>query len=270
MKKHILDLELRSTERLNDSHALLRLTDPQGPLPAMRPGQFVEVRVDGSTQTFLRRPISINRVVRPANELWLLVHAVGEGTRRLAAMEPGEALNVVLPLGNGFTLPEAVAQGAEPQSCLLVGGGVGTAPLLALGEELAARGHQPVFVLGARAAKDLMQLDIFSQMGPVHITTEDASAGERGFVTQHSIWTKHSSMAPVRRVYTCGPKPMMVAVARRCRELGLRCEASLENMMACGLGACLCCVEDTVDGHLCVCKDGPVFDVERLKWGIGD
>lgn len=258
MTKYILDLELRSIERLNEGYVVLRLTDPQGALPEMRPGQFVEVRVDGSPTTFLRRPISINRVVRQTNELWLLVHAIGDGTRRLASLAPGATVNVVLPLGNGFTLPEPVAAGTEPQSSLLVGGGVGTAPLLALGEELVARGHKPAFVLGARSAKDLMQLDLFRQFGPVHVTTEDGSAGERGFVTQHSVW----SGLECPTVYTCGPKPMMMAVAQQCRELGLYCEASFENMMACGLGACLCCVEATTEGNVCVCKDGPVFAMD--------
>ena len=271
-QKYILDLQLRCTEALHEGYSVLKLTDPRKPLPAMAPGQFVEVRVDDSPVTFLRRPISINRVVREANELWLLVHAVGDGTRRLTALEAGATVNVVLPLGNGFTLPEAVAAtGAGPQSCLLVGGGVGTAPLLFLGEELAARGHKPVFLLGGRSASDLMQLDLFRQLGEVLVTTEDGSAGERGFVTQHSVWNEinvHRSSPSVKMVYTCGPKPMMVALARKCHELGMSCEASLENLMACGLGACLCCVEDTIDGNVCVCKEGPVFPIEKLKWDL--
>lgn len=267
MTKYILDLELRSIERLNEGYVQLRLTDPQAPLPAMRPGQFVEVRVDGSPTTFLRRPISINRVVHEANELWLLVHVVGDGTRRLASLQAGATVNVVLPLGNGFTLPEPVAVGEEPQSLLLVGGGVGTAPLLALGEELVARGHKPVFLLGARSAKDLLQLDLFSELGEVLVTTEDGSAGERGFVTQHTVWSDLSLFqakqgAQLSTVCTCGPKPMMMAVAQKCRELGLGCEASFENTMACGLGACLCCVEETTEGSVCVCKEGPVFAMD--------
>lgn len=264
--KTILDLELRGREALHEGYVVLKLTDPSAPLPAMMPGQFVEVRVDGSPSTFLRRPISINRVVRDRNELWLLVHAVGEGTRRLTCLKAGSKVNVVLPLGRGFTLPEAVKSGVdEPKNFLLVGGGVGTAPLLFLGEELVARGHRPVFLLGGRSAKDLMQLDLFRRLGEVQLTTEDASAGERGFVTQHSLWAQ-PSISNYQFVYTCGPKPMMMAVARLCREKGLPCEASLENLMACGLGACLCCVENTVDGNVCVCKEGPVFNSDKLLW----
>lgn len=267
MKKYILDLVLRRSITPRPGYVQLQLTSPDGPLPPMLPGQFVEVLVENSPATFLRRPISINRVDRAANELWLLVHAVGAGTRALAQLAEGAVVNVVLPLGNGFLLPELAADShpgavTNAERYLLVGGGVGTAPLLFMGEELLARGCRPTFLLGARTADDLLQLDLFRQLGDVFITTEDGSDGERGFVTQHSLWQS----ASFTRICTCGPKPMMVAVARLAREKGITCEASLENLMACGLGACLCCVEDTVDGHLCVCKDGPVFNIEKLKW----
>lgn len=255
--KHILDLTLRRITEPRPGYVVLQLTDPAAPLPEMVPGQFVEVRVDGSPSTFLRRPISINRVDRAANELWLLVHAVGSGTRALASLKEGAIVNVVLPLGNGFSMP------ADPaERYLLVGGGVGTAPLLYLGEELVKRGCRPTFLLGARSAGDLLQMDLFRRLGDVFVTTEDGSEGERGFVTQHSLWQQ----ASYTRICTCGPKPMMIAVARMARERGIACEASLENLMACGLGACLCCVEDTTDGHVCVCKEGPVFGTEKLKW----
>ncbi len=265
MKKYILDLVVRHTMIPRPGYVLLQLTDPKNPLPEMLPGQFVEVRVDGSSETFLRRPISINMLDRSTNELWLLVHTVGAGTRALAQLKEGAVVNVVLPLGNGFTLPENNLQNdnSDGGRYLLVGGGVGTAPLLYLGKELAARGSRPVFLLGGRSAGDLLQLDDFRQYGDVYLTTEDGSAGERGFVTQHSLWQQSGGYA---RICTCGPKPMMVAVARLAREKEISCEASLENLMACGLGACLCCVEDTTEGHVCVCKDGPVFNIDKLKW----
>lgn len=270
MKKYVLDLLLRRSTEPRPGYVLLQLTDPARPLPPMLPGQFVEVRIDGSPSTFLRRPISINFVDCEANELWLLVHVVGEGTRTLSLLQEGAKVNVVLPLGHGFTLPEladntTASRASEPLDSryLLVGGGVGTAPLLYMGQQLAARGSAVAFLLGGRTSADLMQLDLFRRFGDVYLTTEDGSAGETGFVTQHSLW---SSGASFTRICTCGPKPMMVAVARLAREKGIPCEASLENLMACGLGACLCCVEDTVDGHLCVCQEGPVFDTARLKW----
>ncbi len=260
MKKYILDLVVRHITQPRPGYVLLQLTDPERALPAMLPGQFVEVRVDGSPTTFLRRPISINFVDREANELWLLVHAVGDGTRALAQLQEGAVLNIVAPLGNGFTLPTTTSE-----RYLLVGGGVGTAPLLYMGQELLSRGCRPVFLLGARNAQDLLQLELFRAIGDVYVTTEDGSEGEQGFVTQHSLWADVDATQQWC-ICTCGPKPMMVAVSRLAREKGIPCEASLENLMACGLGACLCCVEDTTEGHVCVCKEGPVFNVEKLKW----
>ncbi len=258
MKKYILDLTVKSVERVSDKHVLLRLTD-SSPLPEMKPGQFVEVRIDGSQSTFLRRPISINFVDYAANELWLLVALVGDGTRQLATLSAGQKLNCVLPLGNGFTMP-----GSASEHLLLVGGGVGVAPLLYMGAVMKSRGIEPMFLLGARSESDLLQLDLFNKYGRVYITTEDGTAGEKGFVTNHSVLNgEHFD-----RIATCGPKPMMMAVARYAAKAGVDCEVSLENMMACGLGACLCCVEKTVEGNLCVCKDGPVFNIKQLLWQL--
>ena len=257
MKKYVIDMRVAATERLGERHVLLRLTDDK-PLPEMLPGQFVEVRIDGVSGTFLRRPISINFVDRERNELWLLVAMVGEGTRHLGMLKVGDTLNGVLPLGNGFTTAQ------QSERLLLVGGGVGVAPLLMMGAEAQKLGAEPTFLLGARTATDLLELDEFGRFGRVLVTTEDGSAGERGFVTNHSM-LQHERFD---RIVTCGPKLMMVAVARYARQADTPCEASLENMMACGLGACLCCVEKTVRGNLCVCKDGPVFDVKQLLWQI--
>lgn len=258
MKKYILDLTVRAVEKLNGKYALIRLTS-DAPLPEMMPGQFVEVRADGTPDTYLRRPISINFVDREANELWLLVAMIGDGTRAIGSVQAGDTLNCVLPLGNGFTMPAAPSE-----RVLLVGGGVGVAPLLYMGAEMRRMGCEPTFLLGARREADLLLIDRFERFGRVCITTEDGSAGERGFVTNHSVL----STERFDRIATCGPKPMMVAVARHAAGAGIECEASLENMMACGLGACLCCVEKTDEGNLCVCKEGPVFNIKRLLWQI--
>ncbi|MCR4582787.1 MAG: dihydroorotate dehydrogenase electron transfer subunit [Prevotella sp.] len=258
MKKYILDLRVVSVAPIGGKYVLLRLTG-SSPLPEMVPGQFVEVRVDGSPDTYLRRPISINYINRARNELWLLVAAIGEGTRRLALLKPDDTLNCLLPLGHGFTMPVSASE-----RLLLVGGGVGVAPLLYMGAEMYQQGFEPTFLLGARTADDLLLLDEYRKYGRVLLTTEDGSAGERGFVTNHSVLQKEQ----FTRICTCGPKPMMVAVARYARQANVACEVSLENMMACGLGACLCCVEKTVQGNLCVCKEGPVFNIDQLLWQL--
>lgn len=255
MKKYVLDLMVRSVEQLSPRHVLLKLTSSE-PLPEMLPGQFVEVRVDGSPSTFLRRPISINFVDRDNNEMWLMVAMIGDGTRQLGRLKSGDTLNCVLPLGNTFSMPESPSE-----RVLLVGGGVGVAPMLYMGAEMKRRGIEPTFLLGGRSAKDILELDLFKKYGRVCVTTEDGSMGEKGFVTNHSVLKESFDM-----ICTCGPKPMMVAVARYAQATNIACEASLENMMACGLGACLCCVEKTTEGNLCVCKEGPVFNVNRLLW----
>lgn len=282
MKKYISDLLVASAERLSERHVLLKLTDER-PLPDIRPGQFVEVRVDGSATTFLRRPISVCFVDRERNHLWLLIATIGDGTQALGRLKAGHRVNCVFPLGNGFTMPDERAADGSSQAgammahhsadgaadndgrgprVLLVGGGVGIAPLLYFGQQLHERGISPTFLLGGRSERDLLLQDEFEKYGRVFVTTEDGSAGEQGFVTQHSLLQRER----FDQISTCGPKPMMMAVARYAREADTFCEASLENLMACGLGACLCCVEKTIDGNLCVCKEGPVFDVKRLAW----
>ena len=258
MKKFILDLTVTENVKLHANYALLKLTS-EAPLPEMLPGQFAELRVDGSPTTFLRRPISINYVDLQKNEVWFLIQLVGDGTKHLANAKPGNIINTVLPLGNGFTMPSLPSE-----KLLLVGGGVGTAPLLYLGKELVKNGSKPTFLLGARSNKDLLQLDEFATYGKVYTTTEDGSDGEKGFVTQHSLLNQES----FEKIYTCGPKPMMMAVAHYAKSKQIECEVSLENTMACGIGACLCCVENTTEGHLCVCKEGPVFNINKLLWQI--
>ena len=258
MKKFILDLIVKENRALNNQYSLLILTSPDK-LPEMLPGQFAEVRVDNSQTTFLRRPISINYVDYERNEVWLLVQIVGEGTRKMCEVKAGEILNLVFPLGNSFTLPEKT-----DANILLVGGGVGIAPMLFWGSYLKERGYNCNFVIGGRSKENLLQLSEFERFGNVYTTTEDGSHGERGFVTQHSL-LKGSNFD---YIYTCGPTPMMKAVAAYASQTKANCEVSLENTMACGIGACLCCVTDTTEGHLCVCTEGPVFNITKLKWQI--
>ena len=254
MTKQIADFRLVKKQDYGRS-VLLRLRSEQ-PLPDIVPGQFVQVRVDNSTSTYLRRPISIHNVDFQQNEITLLIQQIGEGTRHLAQTKEGDIINMVLPLGNGFSFP------AKGERSLLVGGGIGIAPLFYFAKVLNEKGVSPTLLLGGKSKSDLIRLVDYQRLGESFVTTEDGSLGEKGFVTMHSIWQKQS----FDKIYVCGPKPMMKAVAKLAAEKGIWCEVSLENLMACGLGACLCCVEDTVDGNVCVCKEGPVFNTRRLKW----
>lgn len=251
-----------SIEKLNDMYALLKLAPCSGPMPGgVEPGQFVQIEIPDSKTTFLRRPISVNFVDYSADLLWLLVRKAGAGTAHLINAKVGDILNVILPLGHGFTIPE------YGQRCrmLLVGGGVGVAPLLYLGQCLKEKGIDFEFALGARSSNDLLEGDEFMKCGKLNVSTEDGSIGEKGFITQHSIFNDST----ITHIACCGPTPMMKAVAKIAKAKGIDCEVSLENVMACGLGACLCCVEDTKDnGNVCVCTDGPVFNINQLKWEL--
>ena len=253
MNKVIVDMRLVGSRRLSPLYGLLTLRSA-APLPAMSPGQFGQVRVDGSKSTFLRRPISICDADPESGLLTLLVRRAGDGTAALLDAPEGSVINVMLPLGRPFTIP---ASGSP----LLIGGGVGVAPLLFLGKAMRAAGLAPEFLVGARSASDLLLIDEFEKIGRVYVTTDDGSAGHRGVVTSHPRLQR-----PIDSIACCGPAPMMKAVAAAASKLGAPCEVSLENMMACGLGACLCCVEKTVRGNVCVCTEGPVFNINQLTW----
>ncbi len=236
--------------------ALLKLKSA-APLPEIRGGQFVNVRIDGCDKAYLRRPISVHDVDCQNNTIDLLIQEKHEGTKTLCVLPAGATVNIVLPLGNGFTMP------GKDDSILLVGGGIGIAPLLYFAKKCKdSTRRNPVFLLGGRTQNDLMSIARFRDVGDVFITTNDGSMGEKGFVTEHSLW----NTMKINRIYACGPMPMMKAVAKVAREKSIWCEVSLENQMACGIGACLCCVENTKEGNLCVCKEGPVFNIERLLW----
>lgn len=257
MKKEIRDFKVKSLSKLHGNYGLLKLTpEDGGKIGEVLPGQFVQVRVDNSKSTFLRRPISVNFVDYDNNELWLLVRSAGEGTRHLLETRPGETINLMYPLGNMFTLPCDLNE-----KILLVGGGVGVAPMLFFGSFLKNRGYDPKFLLGARTSQDVLMLEEFEKYGEVFVSTDDGSLGDKGIVTLN-----HALGYEWDRIYCCGPAPMMKAIASKAKETDTECEVSLENMMACGLGACLCCVEKTVKGNVCVCTEGPVFNIKDLTW----
>ena len=253
--KKITDFRLIEKKEWERSTFLLLQCDE--PLEEIKAGQFVQVRVDDAQHTYLRRPISIHDVDYQNRTITLLVQRVGEGTNKMSDTEIGDTLNIIYPLGNGFTIPEN-----NEGNVILVGGGIGIAPLYYLGKMLKEKGIEPQFLLGGRSKSDLIMLEEFESVGKVYITTNDGSLGEAGFVTQHSIWKEKQ----FDMIYTCGPKPMMMAVTKIARENNIDCEVSLENLMACGLGACLCCVENTIEGNVCVCKEGPVMNINKLLW----
>jgi dihydroorotate dehydrogenase electron transfer subunit len=255
MKKNVELFTVTQNRRINKEYVILHVASDHK-LPEILPGQFVEVKVENGPNTFLRRPISIHEVNDEKNEILLLIQEVGEGTQLMAKLQPGDTLDVIYPLGNSFTLP-------NEGKVLLVGGGVGVAPLLMLGRFLKAKGAIPYFLLGARNKEILMDLTEYQAIAEIGVTTEDGSLGVKGFVTNHPFMNEE--LGKMDLVYTCGPDPMMRAVAQKAKAANINCEVSLENLMACGFGACLCCVVDTKEGHKCTCTEGPVFNTNDLK-----
>jgi dihydroorotate dehydrogenase electron transfer subunit len=226
-------------------------------LPVIFPGNFAEIAITNSPKVFLRRPFSVYDVNPDNNTISFFVKVIGEGTRLLGETKKGDVLSLIYPLGNSFSIPSS-------GHVLVVAGGSGVAPFILYGKELQKKQVKTTFLFGARTGDEIVLVDQFRNLGEVLVTTEDGSLGEKGLVTQHSIFG--NSHLSFDFIVTCGPDPMMKAVARIAKEKGIACEASLENTMACGFGACLCCIVPTTRGNVCVCTEGPVFNVNELKW----
>ena len=227
---------------------------------AAQPGQFAMVKVADGIDPLLRRPFSIHRQTEAApGEFEILFRVAGAGTKLLARVHVGDRLDILAPLGQGFRL-----EGEHP---LLVGGGIGVAPLLFLAETFLAKGVRPKLLLGARSDRDILCHDDFGCLAvPYALATEDGSVGESGTVTQ-LLERELRAAAGAVSVYACGPSPMLAAVAAICGRAGIRCQVSLEAYMACGFGACLgCVVPATRVEYLRVCKEGPVFDAGEIRW----
>lgn len=255
-KKVIEELKIVRNTRLNPRHFLLELR-AKAELPELFPGQFVQLLVEDSPNTFLRRPFSVHRINYGENTFSLLIQIKGDGTRRLSKLKAGEKVNLIYPLGNSFTLPPG-------PDALLIGGGCGVAPLLFLAQFLEKKSCKPTILTGWKTQKDIFALEEYQQYGRVFITTEDGSEGEKGLVTDHSIFQQ--PLLNFHFIYCCGPESMMKSVAQISKLHGIGCEVSLEHTMACGFGACLCCVTSTIHGHQRVCMEGPVFNSSELGW----
>ena len=255
MAKFLNDFKAVDTYSINEEYIIIELWQAEK-LPPLFPGQFVQIKIENSPGTFLRRPFSIHDVDPHKNTIKILVQVVGDGTRKLSKIEVGSQLNLIYPLGNQFTMP------SENEKVLLIGGGCGIAPLLFLGRRLRQLGIGTYFLFGFRNSKRILEYSEYESLGKVWLTTEDGSAGYAGYVTDHPV-LKNSVF---HRIYCCGPDPMMKAVAKYSKSRNISCEVSLENLMACGIGVCLCCVVDTVKGNVCSCTEGPVFNINDLKW----
>ncbi|MFW5740668.1 MAG: dihydroorotate dehydrogenase electron transfer subunit, partial [Myxococcota bacterium] len=243
-------------DSMGASHHVLTF-EFETPLEA-RAGHFAMVRgANWGQAPFLPRPMSLlNGGKRPQ----VLVKVVGEGTRRLAASEPGDEFAILAPLGRPWS---ACPTDRTP---VLVAGGVGVCPLLYLSRELTEQGHRPIALYGGRCSADLALEDEFADTSDLRVATEDGSLGDMGRVTvlvERTLAETHGKA----KLYACGPEPMMAAVVAMAQKAGVPCEVSLETVMACGYGVCLgCAVPKTGGGFLYACSDGPCVDGYLIDW----
>lgn len=256
-KKAVSNFLVVENKALNSTNFLIQLKSSE-PIPLIKAGQFVNVEIKDANDIFLRRPFSVFEVDYVNNTISLIVKILGRGSKKLTEIKSGETLSIIYPLGNGFTVPE------KGERVLLIGGGSGVAPILFLAKQSQNPRENVDILIGARSSADHINVENYSDYGKFHFTTEDGSLGMKGFVVHHLIFSQNLNQYD--KIYACGPDAMMKAVAREAKSRGIFCEVSLENLMACGFGVCLCCIEPTVNGNVCVCTEGPVFNINDLKW----
>ena len=240
----------------------------------VRPGQFVNVRCGEDRAFILRRPFSVYRVHKRggwSSTIEIVFDIRGPGTKYLSSLRTHSNLDLIGPVGRGFALPKRRAH------CLLVGGGIGAAPLFFLADELRNEGHRVDVILGARSSRFLLNaIDVRRLASVYHITTEDGSTGEQGRVTD--VLEETIEKCETEVVYTCGPHPMLAAVSRLCVERKIPIQVAVEELMACGYGVCMTCVmpvrpknkvkELGEDGFYYArsCTEGPVFNGASVLW----
>lgn len=241
----------------------LTLDAPQVAAKA-RPGQFLMVKPNALGQPFLGRPMGIFDVDAEKGGVTILFEVHGGGTLLLAQVKKGDMLPLLAPLGNGFTLVD------NDRRALVIGGGIGVAPLYPLLLELKKRGVYTEILLGAQTAERVLALDRLCKLDMAITTfTDDGSMGVQGYPTQGLAELIREARIDI--VYCCGPMPLMRGVAEICAAAGVECQVSLEERMGCGFGICVGCVVNhrAADGTISkkrVCYDGPVFEGKEVFW----
>ncbi len=233
-----------------------------------KPGQFVMIKVSEQLDPLLRRPFSVHQVTNKGH-LQILFKVIGKGTKTLSKLSPGDKVDMLGPLGNGFTTK-------KKESICLIGGGMGIAPILFLTKNILKEGNckNLQILLGAQNKSEIANLlDNFEELGvEINHATDDGSSGYHGFVTELIEPTLKENKDAQWEVLCCGPSLMMGRVSTICQRNSWQCQVSMETMMACGIGACLGCTinrsdsKDETTGFLHVCKDGPVFKSEEIQW----
>ena len=255
MSKTMVDAKVVCQRVLSEDVKLIEVLAPDIACIA-QPGQFVNVQVSKQAAPLLRRPFGVAAVNRDKGTFTMIYRIMGEATKILADICKDDFINIIGPLGHGFAL--------NAKRPLLVGGGLGLAPLVYLAQGFSKDSVE--IVMGGRTAKELFWTELFSdKVNMMHITTDDGSQGTKG--TVNAVLPQLLKSGKYDCVYVCGPVPMMQAVAKVVEAAGIPCQVSLEKYMACGLGACLSCSCGGVGKRLKVCTDGPVFwSTEVEEW----
>ena len=228
------------------------------------PGQFINIKVTESDYPLWRRPFSIHNVSNEENWVEILFRVVGKGTHILSQYSPGQYLDILGPLGNHF-----VINTIYERSGIMVAGGLGIAPFLFLSKKLLGNQITPILFYGVKTASEFCCLNELSELGvDVHLCTEDGSKGFKGYVTDLvAQFLEANSTTSHTTIYSCGPNPMMNSLGRIAEKHKLKCQVSLETLMACGVGACLGCgvkARKNPPAYRYVCKEGPVFNINEI------
>jgi len=224
-----------------------------------KPGQFVEIKCSDDGEVLLRRPFGVHRIWNGGIEV--LYEVIGKGTELLSRKKPGEMLDIIGPLGNGFFVRWSTVR--SPRSTILIAGGVGVAPLVALAQDLIKKKSKVIVIIGAKTGSHILCEKELKELGcEIKIATEDGSRGHKGLATDILRNTKHETRTTI---YACGPAAMLKTVAKIAEAKRVPCQVSMEERMACGVGVCLGCpVKIKSGGYKMVCKDGPVFDAKEV------
>ncbi len=247
MKRDIY--KIKSNKALTDNVFEMELLGDTSQIIA--PGQFINIKIDG---LYLRRPISVCDISRENSTITIIYKVVGSGTKQLSKMKPGEPLDILTGLGNGYDVSES---GDKP---LLIGGGVGVPPMYMLCKELVKTGKDVKVILGFNTINEIFCENEFADLcgiENVFVTTVDGSYKTKGFVTDVMTSLDYTYF------YTCGPEPMLKAVYNTSTTQG---QFSFEERMGCGFGACMGCSCKTITGNKRICKEGPVLTKEEIIW----
>lgn len=234
------------------------------------PGQFLHLRLLGTTDPLLRRPLSVNRIVNK-NNVGIIYKVVGKGTYLLKEMAKGETVDVLGPLGNGFNLKRGIKNKGP---LIFVAGGMGIAPFISLAKNLNVKKKKVVAFIGTDTKAELVCIKELKKFGcEIKLSTDDGTVGYKGYVSDLlDNYLAKSRFKDKPYIYACGPKPMLRALRDVSIKYDLEGQVSLDEMMGCGLGACLGCVvktrntKDEAVVYKRICKDGPVFDIDEIIW----